>query len=187
MNFLQSYFNYMKNPDGNWYRLLPNRSFAAACVGYLVAAIAWVVFFNIGDGLNVFSLTTKLFFVFLAEITLGYFIASLTGMLLSFQKIPVPSSDLFALLGSAGFIKTLLLIGALVFTCFPHAHVKFLSFLLLLFVLGLQFFYLSNVLKQWGNISFGRAFLYWMMGIFPGFVLFGLLGVFVLWGIILLF
>ncbi|MBO4675800.1 MAG: hypothetical protein J5601_06945 [Elusimicrobiaceae bacterium] len=187
MRLLQSYFNYMENPDGNWYRLLPNRSFGAACVGYLVAAIGWVVFFNLGDGLSVFSLFTKLFLVFLAEITLGYFIASLTGMLLSFQKVEVPSSDLFALLGSSGFIKIILLIGALVSSCFPQANLGHFAFFLLLVVFGLQFFYLSNTLKQWGNISFGQAFLYWMLGIFPVFVLFGLLSIFALWGIILLF
>lgn len=177
----------MENPDGNWYRLLPNRSFGAACIGYLVAAIAWVIFFNVGDGLNVFSLSLKLFFVFLAEITLGYFIASLTGMLLSFQKVAVPSSDLFALWGSSGFIKALLLVGALVSACFPQAHLGRLAFLWLLLVFGLQFFYLSKTLKEWGNVSFGLAFLYWVLGIFPGLILFGLLGVFMLWGIILLF
>lgn len=187
MQLLQTFFDYMKNPDGKWYRLLPNRSFGAACIGYLVAALGWVVFFNVGDGLSVFSLSTKLFLVFVAEITVGYFIASLTGMLLSFQKVAVPSSDLFALLGSSGFIKMLLLIGALVSACFPQAHLGSFAFLWLLFVFGLQLFYLSQTLKQWGNISFGRAFLYWILWIFPGFVLFGLLGIFTLWGILLLF
>ena len=187
MRLLQSYFNYMENPDGNLYRLLPNRSFGAACVGYLVATIGWVVFFNVGDNLNLFSLSLKLFFVFLAEITIGYFIASLTGMLLSFQKVAVPSSDLFVLLGSAGFIKMLLLVGALVSACFPQAHLGRLAPLWIIVVFGLQLFYLSKTLKEWGNISFGRALLYWLLGIFPGFVLFGLLGIFMLWGIILLF
>ena len=60
-HLLTTYFMYVNDPAAGVRRLLERRSFRQACLGYLVAALSWVLFFNIGDNLCV--LTLLCFFV----------------------------------------------------------------------------------------------------------------------------
>ena len=187
MRLLRSYFNYMQNPTGRWTDLFDRASSAQACAGYFVAALSWVIFFNLGDGISLAALVFKLFFVFLAEVTAGYFIASLTAIYLSFRKIDVSASTLFVLLGSAGFIKSLLIAWALLCAMFPSMHLNSCNALALLLVFALQILYLIAGLKQLVTLTSLGAFVAWGAGVVPGAVLLFVLGVFGIWGIALLF
>ena len=186
MRLLNSYFNYMKEPNGYWFSLFDRGSFLQSCVGYLVAAISWVIFFNIGDAIGIAALLAKIFFRFLAQVTLGYFVASLAGMFLSFQKAPVSSADLFSLIGASGFIKSLLIVAALISAAFPEARLGLAAPLVLLAVWALQVCFLTREIKRLGNISAGRALSALLLGVLPGFMLFFLCIVFFVWSIALL-
>lgn len=177
----------MKNPTGRWMDLFDPSSIAQACGGYLVAALGWVIFFNVGDGLPVYSVLGKLFFVFLAEVTIGYFVAALAGMYLNFQKKGINSSHIFVLLGTAGFIKSLLIAWALLCAMFPQTHLGAYAVLVLLLIALLQAIYLVKGLKQMGPISTADALAAWIAGVLPWGILLFLVGVFGIWGIVLLF
>lgn len=186
-HLLQTYFTYMKDPAAGVQRLLTRRSFRQACLGYLVAALSWVLFFNIGDQLSIAALFFKLFFVFLAEVTAGYFIAALCGLFLDLRRVKVSAAQLFVLIGSAGFFKVLLVACALVSATLPALHLKFLAPFALLFVFVLQLVYLVRGLKHAWNVGAGEALGGWLFGFIPVFALFGLVGVFFIWFLVLLF
>lgn len=187
MGLLNTYFTYMKDPAAGVRQLLTRRSFRQACVGYFVATLGWVLFFNIGDQLSVAALFFKLFLVFLAELTAGYFIAALCGLFLDLRRVKVSSAQLFVLIGSAGFIKALLIAFALISAAVPQAHLGYLAPLALLFVFALQLGYLVLGLKRAWNVSAGEALCAWLFGVVPVCALFGLLGIFFIWFLVLLF
>ncbi len=185
-HLLQTYFAYMKDPADGVRRLLMRRSFRQACLGYFVAALSWVVFFNVGDHLSVAALFFKVFIVFLAEVTAGYFIAALCGLFLDLRRVKVSAAQLFVLIGSAGFIKAILIAFALISATMPQAHLGYLAPLVLLFVFALQLGYLVRGLKYAWNVGTSEAFGGWLFGIVPVCALFALLGIFFIWAIMLL-
>lgn len=186
-HLLQTYFTYMKDPAAGIQRLLARRSFRQACLGYLVAALSWVLFFNIADQLSIAALFFKLFFVFLAEVTAGYFIAALCGLFLDLRRVKVSAAQLFVLIGSAGFIKALLVAFALISATFPTLHLGYMAPLVLLFVFVLQLGYLVLGLKHAWNVGIMEALGGWLFGFIPVFALFGVAGVFFIWFLVLLF
>ncbi len=186
MRLLKNYFNYIKNPSATLPDLLKECSARHACLGYFMAAIGWVVFFNAGDGLSVGVLLLKLMLVFAAELTAGYFIASLAGLFLDFKKTPVSPTQLFVLVGSAGWLKGILIAGAIFSLMFPQWDLCLFAPLFLLVVLGLQLCYLTSSLRKIQPMSVGAAVSAWILGILPVGVLFALVGVFFVWGLVLL-
>ncbi len=186
-HLLQTYFTYMKDPAAGVQRLLARRSFRQACLGYFVAALSWVLFFNIGDQLSVVSLFFKLFFVFLAEITAGYFIAALCGLFLDLRRVKVSAAQLFVLIGSAGFIKAILIACALISAAFAPLHLGYMAPLVLLVVLILQLGYLVMGLRYAWNVGTSEALGGWLFGCIPVLALFGVVGIFFIWFIVLLF
>lgn len=186
MHLFKSYFNYMSAPEEALQRLLQERSVAQACVGYLAAALGWVLFFNIGDGVFLPVLLLKIAIVFIAEITVGCFLASFCGLFLDFLKVETSPVRLFVLIGSAGFIKGLLVALALISAAFPSARLGLLAPLALLGVFGLQLGYLTRGVKRTYDISYGKALGAWLVSFVPLLAALGLLAVFVGWGIGLL-
>lgn len=186
MNLLNAYFKYMENPETGLHTLMERRSFRQACLGYLMATVSWVIFFNVGDGLSIPALVLKLFFVFIAELTAGFCLASFAGLFLDLKKTKVSSAEVFVLIGSAGWIKGLLIAGALISAMCPSAELWLLAPLFLLGVLLLQLGYLTRGLMRISKISVARALSAWIVAFIPAGVLFGLLGVFCVWGILLL-
>lgn len=187
MGLLNTYFTYMQDPATGVRQLLTRRSFRQACLGYLTATLGWVLFFNIGDQLSVAVLLLKLFLVFLAELTAGYFIAALCGLFLDLRRVKVSSAQLFVLIGSAGFIKAILIAFALISAAFPQAHLGYLAPLALLGVFALQLGYLVLGLKRAWNVGAGEALGGWLFGFVPVCALFGLVGIFFIWFLVLVF
>ena len=186
-HLLKTYFLYMQDPEQGMQRLMQRRSFRQACLGYFVAALSWVLFFNIADQLSIAAFLFKLIMVFLAEVTAGYFIAALCGLFLDLRRVKVSSAQLFVLLGSAGFIKALLIAFALISAVVPQAHLGWLAPLALLFVFSLQLGYLVLGLKRTWNVNAAEAIGGWLFGFIPVVALLGLLGIFFIWAIVLLF
>lgn len=187
MHLIRSYFDYMKTPEEALHQLLEERSVSQALVGYLAAALSWVLFFNIGDGVFFPVLLLKIVVMFVAEITFGYFLASFCGLFLDFLKVETSPVKLFVLVGSAGFIKGLLIAFALISAAFPFFHLGWFAPLALLVVLGLQLGYLTRGVKRTYEISYGQALGAWLFAFIPVGTALVLLGVFLLWGIGLLF
>ena len=187
MHVFKSYFQYVNDPEQALWALLEERSFAQACVGYLAAALSWVLFFNIGDGLSVPSFLCKLAVVFSAELTAGYLLAAFCGMILDFWRVETSPVKLFVLIGSAGFIKGLLIAFALISAAVPGAHLGWLAPLGLLSVFSLQLGYLTRGVHRTYEISYTKAATAWIMACVPAVVLLGLLVVFLVWGLVLLF
>ena len=187
MHLFKSYFNYMQAPEEALQHLLEERSFTQACAGYLAAALGWVLFFNIGDGVFFPVLLFKIGLVFVAEITFGYFLASFCGLFLDFLKVDTSPVKLFVLIGSAGFIKGLLIAFALISAAFPFLHLGLLAPLALLIVLGLQLGYLTRGVHRAYQVSYGQALGAWLMAFVPVGIALILLGIFLVWGISLLF
>ena len=120
MKLLKAYFAYMENPAPALAAFVAEKSFFSACAGYLVAALGWVLFFNIGSGISCLALLVKLLILFAAEITAGYLIAAVCGLFLDFSRVKEASAaELFCLVGSAGFIKGLLIAFALFSAMWP--------------------------------------------------------------------
>ena len=187
MNLLKAYFDYMNSPEKALHNLLEERSLTQACIGYFAATLSWVLFFNIGTGATAAALLLKMLIVFVAELTAGYFLASFCGLYLDFLKVESSPAKLFVLIGSAGFIKGLLIAFALISAAFPLARLVWLSPSALLLVFGLQLGYLTRGIKRVYNISYPRALGAWLFAFVPMLVAFGLLFLFVCWGLMLIF
>lgn len=187
MHVFKSYFEYMNAPEKAVQGLLAERSLAQACVGYLAATLGWVLFFNIGDGLSVPVLLFKLALVFVAELTAGYVLAAFCGLFLDLLKVEMSPAKLFVLIGSAGFIKGLLIAFALISAALPSARLGLLAPFALLLVLALQLGYLTRGVKRACNISYSRALGAWLFAFVPMLAALGLLAVFAVWGLTLLF
>ncbi len=175
----------MQNPVEGMHMLMVRRSFRQACLGYLTAALSWVLFFNIADDLSVAVLCLKLILVFVAELTAGYFIAALCGLFLDLRRVKVSPAQLFVMIGSAGFIKAMLIAFALISAMVPQAHLGWLAPLALAGVFTLQLIYLVQGLKRTWNVNAAEALCAWLFGCIPVSVLFILLGVFFVWFLVL--
>jgi len=175
----------MQNPTQGLQNLITNPSFKKACCGYFMAALSLVLFFNIGDELTIPVLLLKVLILFVAELTLGTLIASFSGFFLTFRKKNISPAQLFVLIGSAGFIKGLLIAFALISAACPAAGLGVLAPLALLLVLALQLTYLTCSLCRVTKTSVSLALLAWFFGIIPVAAMFALLGVFLIWMIIL--
>lgn len=186
MSLLKTYFMYMQNPGEGMRQLMKNRSFVHACLGYFVAALSWVLFFNIADGLSIPVLGLKLAIVFAAELTAGYFIAALCGLFLDLIRVKVSAAQLFVMIGSAGFIKAILIAFALISAAVPALHLGWLAPLALLFVFALQLIYLVCGLQQMWGVDTVEAVGGWLFGFVPVGALFALVGIFFIWFIVLL-
>lgn len=178
---------YMKDPAAGVQRLVARRSFRQACAGYLVAALSWVLFFNIADHLSVAAFLFKWFLVFVAELTAGYFIAALCGLFLDLRHVKVSAAQLFVLVGSSGFIKALLIAFALISATFAHAHLGYMAPFALLFVCVLQLIYLVRGLKYTWNVGTAESLGGWLFGFVPVCVAFVWVGIFFIWFLVLLF
>ncbi len=187
MNLLKTYFLYIKDPQQALQTLVEHRSLKNACAGYFAATLGWVLFFNIGDGLSVPVLVFKLLAVFAAELTAGYFIASLCGLYLDFARIKTSPAELFCLIGSAGFIKGLLIAFALISAAVPAAKLYWFAPLALAFTFALQLGYLTRTLMRTCGVSAGKALAGWLFGFVPVCTALVLSGVFFIWTITLLF
>ena len=186
-HLLTTYFLYAQDPVSGVQHLLEHRSFRQACLGYFVAALSWVLFFNIGDQLSLFSLLFKLLIVFVAEVTVGYFVAALCGLFLDLRRVKVSSAQLFVLVGSAGFLNALLVACALISATFAIAHLGVLMPLVLLGLWILKLVYLVRGLQYAWNISVGDALSAWLFGLVPVCTVFSLAGIFFIWFLVLLF
>lgn len=177
----------MQNPVEGMHMLMARRSFRQACLGYLTAALSWVLFFNIADDLSVAVLFLKLFLVFVAELTAGYFIAALCGLFLDLRRVKVSSAQLFVMIGSAGFIKAILIAFALISAAIPQAHLGWLFPVALAGVFALQLIYLVQGLKRTWNVGAAEALCAWLFGFIPVGALLSLLGIFFIWFLVLVF
>ncbi|MCQ2410712.1 MAG: hypothetical protein MJ053_04325 [Elusimicrobiaceae bacterium] len=187
MHLLKSYFNYVNRPEEALQQLLEERSLTQAYVGYFAAALSWVLFFNVSGGTSVLALFFKIAVIFAAELTAGCFVASFCGLFLDFMRVKTSPVKLFVLVGSAGFIKGLLIAFALIAAAIPSAQLGWFAPLALLLVLGLQLGYLTRGVKRAYDVSYGKALGAWLLAGVPACVALVLLSVFLVWGITLLF
>lgn len=186
MNLLKIYFTFTQNPVVGMHQLMARRSFRQACLGYFVATLSWVLFFNIGDNLSLPILFLKLFLVFAAELTVGYFVAALCGLFLDLIRVKVSSAQLFVMIGSAGFIKALLIAFALISATVPQLHLGWLAPFALLLVWVLQLVYLVHGLQHMWGVDTLEALGGWLFGFIPVIALFTLAGIFFIWFVVLL-
>lgn len=187
MNLIKSYFQYVQDPVSALKNLLSQRSLPQACAGYFAAALGWVLFFNIGDGLSVAGLVSKLLILFVTEVTVGYLWAAVCGLFLDFSKAKVSSAELFCLVGSSGFIKGLLIVFALWSAMWPMATLFWLAPIALLLVFGLQLGYLTRGLIRVYDVPVATAITAWLLSLLPFLILLSLGVIFIIWGTMLLF
>lgn len=186
MELVKHYFEYVQNPTQALQNLIKTPSFKQSCWGYFAAALSWVLFFNIGDGLSVPAFLLKVFILLAAELTLGCLVAALSGLLLNFRGKHISSAQLFVLIGYAGFIKTLLIACALISAMWPHAELWLLAPLVMLAVFVLQVVFLARALQRVADIPATLGVLSLLFGAIPVGALFMLLGIFFAWFILLL-
>lgn len=187
MKLLKAYFAYMENPAPALAAFVAEKSFFSACAGYLVAALGWVLFFNIGDGISVAAFAVKLILLFVAEVTAGFLLAAVCGLFLDFIRIKSSPAEIFCLLGTAGLINGLLPAFALFSLAWPAAHLNLLAPLGILLVTGLKLGYLSRGLMRLYPLSAAKAVGAWLFGLVPAAAA-GLLGAaFSIWSVLLLF
>lgn len=177
---------YLQDPIAGMKQLMERRSFRQACLGYFVAALSWVLFFNIGDQLSLPVFILKLAIIFAAEMTAGYFVAALCGLFLDLIRVKVSSAQLFVMIGSAGFIKALLIAFALISATVPQWHLGWLAPFLLLCVFVLQLVYLVHGLRHMWGVDTLEALGGWLFGFVPVGALFALAGIFFVWFLVLL-
>ena len=187
MKLVKIYYNYVNDPVRALQGLFQNRVFKGALWGYATATAGWVVFFNIGDGLSVPVFLLKLCILFVTELTAGFVLASFCSLFLDFSNIKNSAAELFILIGTAGFIKGLLIAFALISAAIPSAKLGYLAPLVLLLVFGLQLGYLTRNVTRIYGASTGKALTAWIVATVPLGVVFSLLGIFFIWGMMLLF
>lgn len=185
MGLLNAYLSYMKEPLSGIREAFSSRHTGWGIFGYACAALCMVLYFNIGGGISPLALFAKFTVLFAAELLVGYVMASLAGLYLDFSSIKASPVQLFTLIGTAGFIKGLLVAFALM-----RAAVPVLSFLGLFVWLGVlicQLCYVLVNLKRLYEISYGRA----LTAVLAAFLVpafgFLVLGAFFVWSLILTF
>lgn len=187
MKLLKTYLHYVDDPTNTLAKLFKERGFKEALWGYFIATLSWVLFFNIGDSLSAFALFFKLAILFVAELTIGYFLAAICSLFLDFSNIKNSPAELFILIGTAGFIKGLLIAFALISATIPYAKLGYLAPFALLLVFGLQLGYLTRNVQRLYHTSIGKALTTWLFAVVPVTAAVVLLGIFFIWGIVLLF
>lgn len=187
MNLLKSYYCYIQAPQEALKQVLAQRAFKQAFLGYGISALSYVLFFNIGDALSVPAFLLKLLILFTAEVTIGYIVAAACALFLDFFKIKNFPAELFILIGTSGFIKGLLVAFSLISAAVPWAQLGYLAPLALLLVWGLQLGYLTRSVKRAYQATTAKALCAWLAAFLPFVIVFMLLGIFAIWGIVLLF
>lgn len=185
MNLLSAYFKYMRDPACAVRDAFSVRRTGWGVAGYACAALCMVLYFNVGDGISPAALFTKFMILFAAELVIGYFAASLSGLYLDFSGVKASPSQLFALIGTAGFIKGVLAAFAIIKTAVPA--LAFLGGLVWLAVLLCQLFYLINNLKRLYDISGGKAFIALLFAVVPPVAAGLVLGACFVWMLVLVF
>lgn len=132
-SLLKAYFAYQQDPTRAVRELVQGQRFGAALWGYGVAALCWVCFFFIGDGLSAWGFMWRFIFFWLLEISLGYLWAALSGLFLSFFSHENGSAALFIAFGLSGFVQSFLLC----FTLLSGAAPWLKSLVALVFVITL--------------------------------------------------
>ncbi len=187
MNLLKAYFQYMENPASTLKAVVGEKSFSRACAGYLAAALSWVLFFNIGDGLSAAALLAKWAVLFAAGLTAGYLLAAVCGLYLDFARVKASPAEVFGLVGTAGFINGLLIAMALISAAWPAARLGALAPVAVLLVWGLKLGYLTRGLMRLYDIPAAKALGAWLVTLVPAAAVVLLGGIFLVWGIALLF
>ena len=187
MNLFKAYYCYLNDPISALRLLLKERAFKEALWGYFIAALSWVLFFNIGDAISAPAFLFKLCILTLAELTAGYLLASICSLFLDFSNVKNSPAELFILLGTAGFIKSLLIAFALISATLPYAQLGFLAPIALLLVWGLQLGYLTRATVRTYQTNTGKALTAWLFAIVPATLVIFLAGIFLIWAIMLLF
>ena len=184
-HLLQAYFLYMKDPREGLERLFSSRAYGAALLGYLAAALSTVCVFNAGDGIGLFSFLFKTVVWFVAEILLGLVMSSCAALFLDFSGKKASPAELFILIGTAGFIKGLLIAASVIALAVPA--ISFIVPLMALTVLGLQLGYLlRNISRMW-EVGGWRACAAVFFCAVPSVAGAVLAGIFFIWGLVLLF
>lgn len=182
MNLLSAYFKYMREPAITVRAVLHARRLGQGLLGYACAALCMVLFFNVGASVSPAVLFAKFVLVFAAELVIGYFVASLSGLFLDLSGSRASSAELFTLVGLSGFIKGLLVAYALIAAAQPA--LSFLGPLVWLLVWGLQIGFLIKNLGRAYGVSGGKAFVSLLFAVLPVAAAFFLLFVFFIWFIV---
>ena len=182
---LNAYFAYMESPREGLEKLFRRRAYGVGFSGYLMAAVAAVCVFNMGEGLGIFSFLCKTMVLFAAEVLAGALRAAGAALFLDLPGRAASPAQLFILIGTAGFIKGLLIAAAVVFLAVPVLH--YLMPLLVLLVLALQLGYLTRNVARLYRVSGPRACVAVLFCAAPALAAAALAGMFLVWGIILLF
>lgn len=185
MNLLNAYFQYMRAADASAREIFSQRHAAWGVLGYGCAALCMALFFNVGDGLSPLALFAKFAVLFAMELVIGYFAASLSGLFLDFSGVKSSPAQLFTLIGTAGFIKSVLLVFALIKTAAPF--LGFLGLPVWGFVLASQLVYLVKNLKRLYGVSVGRALAALAFAVLPLLAAGAVLGALFVWALIRLF
>ncbi len=155
MTLLNAYFAYDKKPAQAVRSLVEERRFGIAVCGYAVAALCWVVFFWVGDGLSAWGLVWRFAFFWLLEMTLGYLWAALSGLFLNFFSGGNGPSALFVVMGLSGFVQGLLLCFSLPAVAAPW--LKPLAALALVIVLLLRLAFVIVNVSRAAQVSIGKT------------------------------
>ena len=186
MNLFKAYYHYISNPAQALSQLFRQRAMQVALWGYFAAALSWVLFFNIADGLSAPAFLFKLMILFVAELTIGFISASFCSLFLDLSKIKNSPAELFMLVGTSEFIKGLFIAFALISAAFPFAKLGYLCPLALLLVLCLQIGFLTRNVMRVYQAKVGKALTAWLFAAVPFGVVFALAGIFFIWGIVLI-
>ena len=154
-SLIKAYFAYRKNPTQVVRELVSQRRFAAAMLGYGVAALCWVCFFWLGDGLSAWGFLWRFVFFLLLEVSLCYLWASLSGLFLSFFSHEDGSAALFIAFGLSGFVQGLLLCFALIAAAAPD--LASLSALIFFIVLMMRFTFVVMTTARGTQVGMSKA------------------------------
>ena len=186
MNLFKTYYSYLNNPAQALSEIFAKRSVSVAIWGYFVAALSSVLFFNTGDSLSAPAFLGKLLILFAAEITCGFIAAAFCSLFLDLAKIKNSAAELFILVGLSGFIKGLFIAFALISAAFSFAKLGLLCPLALLLVFCLQLIFLTRSVMCAYRANAGKALTAWIFTALPLGAVSVLLGIFFIWGILLI-
>lgn len=184
-HLLQAYYLYMKDPREGLRHLFDCRAYSAGIAGYLLAALAAVCVFNTGASLGVFAFLFKTAVWFALELLLGLVMASCAALFLDFSGKKASPAELFILIGTAGFIKGLLIAACVIALACPA--LSFIVPLCVLLVLGLQLGYLLRNIGRIWQVSGWRACGAVFFCALPAVGGAVLAAIFMIWGLVLLF
>ncbi len=166
MNFINTVYDFVTEPSKAVDDIIKTRSLFMAFLGYVTGSLSIMIMLALGaGGMSNFGFTFAFFGVLLADICIGFFVASSAHLLLELSTGKGSAAGLFTLIGLSQFSLTLLVSFALMQAALPALAV--LKGFAVVIVAVLQLCFILYMMNKAYGLSKVRTFFTLVLSLVP--------------------